>query len=388
MMAQSQYYSEELTEKIRRGMDFNAANGLSTGGGVALGYKIGKDKRFEVDPNTAPVVRKIYEMYAGGKTVTEITDYLNSLGLKTSREYAFNKNSLHTILKNKRYIGIFTYKGIETPGMMPRIVSDELFEKVAAVLEKNKKAPARAKAKEEYLLTTKLFCGHCKEMMTGFSGVGKQGKVYHDYICNGRKARPRTCNKKMVHKEYIESLVVSECRRLLSTENIRRIAAEVVAIGEAEKDTSVLKHLQKLMADNERKQKNTIDAIMESGIESVRKALGERLPVLEAEHRELEKQIAEEGKPYPTLTEEDVTFFLTQLRKGNINDVKYRKTLIFIFVNRIYLYDDRITITYNSGDEPVTISDILLSELEDREVENLAIYEKDRVLFLNGKGPL
>ncbi len=45
-------------------------------------------------------------------------------------------------------------------------------------MNKNKKAPARARAKVDYLLTTKLFCGHCKEMMTGFSGTGKMGKVY------------------------------------------------------------------------------------------------------------------------------------------------------------------------------------------------------------------
>lgn len=61
---------------------------------------------------------------------------------------------------------------------MPRIISDELFNKVAEIMNKNKKAPARARAKVEYLLTTKLFCGHCKEMMTGFSGTGKMGKVY------------------------------------------------------------------------------------------------------------------------------------------------------------------------------------------------------------------
>lgn len=49
-------------------------------------------------------------------------------------------------------------------------------------------------------------------------------------------------------------------------------------------------------------------------------------------------------------------------------------------MNKIYLYDDRITITYNSGDEPVTISDQLLSELEEKD-------EKDKVLFKNGSGP-
>lgn len=156
MMAHAQYYSDELSVKIKRGMNYNGEKCLCTGGNIALGFRVNKDRKFEVDPNTAPIVETIFEMYARG--------------------VAFNKNSLHTILKNKRYIGVYTYKGKETPGGMPRIISDELFSKVAEIMEKNKKAPARARAKVEYLLTTKLFCGRCKEMMTGYSATGKQGQ--------------------------------------------------------------------------------------------------------------------------------------------------------------------------------------------------------------------
>lgn len=378
MMSYAQYYSDELSVKIKRGMDYNAEKCLYNGGGVPLGYKISKDKHFEIDPDTAPIVQSIFEMYANGKTVTEITATLNAQGVKTSRGSSFNKNSLHTMLKNRRYLGFYIHKDKEKAGGMPRIISDELFNKVAEIMDKNRKAPARAKAKVEYLLTTKLFCGHCKEMMTGFSGTGKQGKVYHYYICNGRKNK--TCKKKMVNKDYIENLVISECRRLLSAENIRRIAKEVVAICEAEKDTTNLKRLKKQLTKNEQKQKNTINAIMESDIESVRKVLGEQIPILKNEHAELERMIAEEEAPYPTLTEADIRFFLTQLKKGNIKDIKYRKMLINIFVNKIYLYDDRVTITYNSGDKPVTISDQLLSELEEKD-------ENEKVLFLDKSGP-
>lgn len=60
--------------------------------------------------------------------------------------------------------------------------------------------------------------------------------------------------------------------------------------------------------------------------------------------------------------------------------MKYRKMLISIFVNQIYLYDDRITITFNSGDEAVTINDLLLSEIEERD-------SKIKNLFMAGDGP-
>ena len=65
-----------------------------------------------------------------------------------------------------------------------------------------------------------------------------------------------------------------------------------------------------------------------------------------------------------SLTITEVKFFLTQLRKGRADDISYRKTLINVFVNAIYLYDDKLVIFFNSGDKPVTIDDELLDQIE------------------------
>ncbi len=255
-------------------------------------------------------------MYADGKNVTGITRQLNAEGLKTSRGAKFNKNSLRTILQNRRYIGIYTYCDQETPEQMPRIISDELFYKVTDIMNQNRKAPARHKAKVEYLLTTKLFCGYCKEMMTVFSGTAKSKKVYRYYTCN--VAKKKLCNKKMVRKDYIEDLVIHECRKLLTDKNIQKIASEIVAICETEKDTANLKYLKKMLADNERRHRNAMDAILDCDDESIRKNLYAVIPKLESEQEELKKQIAIEGAKTPVLTVEGITFFLNALKKGNI----------------------------------------------------------------------
>ncbi len=57
MMAHSQYYCDELSQKIRRGMDINAEKCLSTGGNIALGFKVDDKKYFQIDPDTAPIVQ-------------------------------------------------------------------------------------------------------------------------------------------------------------------------------------------------------------------------------------------------------------------------------------------------------------------------------------------
>lgn len=362
--AMAEYYSAELGQKIRRGMDYNAEQCLCTGGNVALGYKVNKEKKFEIDTDAAPVVVRIFEMYASGKTVTEICDTLNSQGYKTSRNVPFNKNSLWRLLSNKRYIGIYTYKGNEVPDGMPRIVSDDLFYKVQDILQKNKKAPAHRKAKAEYILTTKLFCGKCRNMMTGIKGTGKSGNTYYYYKCN--EAKRKHCDKKAVHKDYIENLVIEECRRLLTKENIDIIAKEVVALCEREKDNTNVKHLEKTLRNNEKKQNNLIAAVAECGIESVRNSLYGELSRLNEEIDNLKKQLAIEKGQTLSISENEIKFFLTQMKNGNSDDLMYRKTLINTFVNRIYLYDDKLIIIFNTGDKEVTVDDKLLSDIDNQ----------------------
>ena len=359
----AEYYSAELAQKIRRGMDINAEKCLCTGGNIALGFKVAPDKHFIVDEETAPIVVKVFEMYASGQTVTEICDTLNAQGYKTSRGVAFNKNSLRKMLQNKRYIGIYTYKDKEIPGGMPRIISDDLFYKVQEVMTKNRKAPARSKARQEYLLTTKLFCGYCREMMRGYGGTGKSGKPHYYYACNNMIKK--RCKKKIVRKDYIENLVIEECRKQLTPANIDKIAREVVALCEREKDNSNLKRIEKLMRENERKQRNLMAAVAECEIDSVRKSLYVEIARLNTELDTLKNEYAIEQAGAVSLTITEVKFFLSQLRKDKADSISYRKTLINVFVNAIYLYDDKITIIFNSGDKPVTIEDELLSDIEE-----------------------
>jgi DNA invertase Pin-like site-specific DNA recombinase len=358
----AEYYSAELAQKIKRGMNINAEKCLANGSNPGLGYKVGPDKRYILDPETAPIVARIFEEYAAGKPVIEICESLNNQGYKTSKGGAFNKNSLHRMLNNRRYLGIYVFNGRETPGGMPRIVSDELFDKVQSILKKNKKAPAHSKAKQEYILTTKLFCGKCREMMTGIKGNSHTGKVYHYYKCNA--AKRKQCSKKTVQKEYIEDLVISECRKLLTAENIDKIAREVVALCEREKDNSNLRRIEKLIRDNERKQKNLMNALGECEIESVRRSLYTEIANLSEEHDALKNELAIEKAGSVSLTISEVKFFLSQLKKGDVDDLSYRKTLVNVFVNAIYLYDDKMTIYFNSGDKPVTIDGELVEQVE------------------------
>lgn len=93
--------------------------------------------------------------------------------------------------------------------------------------------------------------------------------------------------------------------------------------------------------------------------------ISERITAKRLERKSIERDLAVELKKSVTLTEPEIRFFLTALKSGDINDLKYRRTLIKILVNSVYLYDDRMTIVFNAGDEPVVVDDILLDEIEE-----------------------
>lgn len=363
VMAYDQYFSDELKEKVTRGMTLNAEKCLSNGGTTPLGYKI-ENKRYVINEDTAPIVQEVFTKYANGMSIKEICNSLNERHLKSAQGAVFNKSSLHTMLCNRKYLGIYIYNGMEIQGGMPKIIEEDLFNKVAEKMILNKKLPGRTRAKAEYLLTGKLFCGHCKTMMIGHSSnkISKNGIIYNYYKCKN-SGGSNSCKKKMVHKDYIENIVVDECRKILTPQNIRRIAKESVRIVESFDDRTEIIRLEGFMQEAQKAKENHLVSLRKCD-DTAREILIEDLSVLGAEIKELEKQLELEKTRRHKITEKQIVDQLTKLAKGDVNDIVYRKSLIKNLVNKIFLYDDRFTITFTTGDEEVTITDILLSKIE------------------------
>lgn len=355
----SEYYSAELSQKVVRGMNINAEKCLSTGGTIPLGFYIGEDRKYHIDNNTAPIVVKIFEMYANGHTMKDIIDFLNSKNYKTVRGNAFSKNSLSNMLNNKKYIGYYVYNGKEIENGVPQIVNNELFEKCQTILQKNKKAPARKKAKEEYLLTTKLFCGKCNSEMVGISGKGKNGNKYCYYRC--KNANLKLCDKKTISKPYIENLVINETKKILTDENIKKISKQIVKLCQKESSFSILSSLTKQLNKNKRETENLIKVIENGNISDL---ILERIAEKKKEKDNIEKQIRIEKMKTPNITYEKVEKFLKYFKDGEISDIRFKKGLINIFVNKIILYENKITILYNIQDSysNILFNNVLVSQ--------------------------
>ena len=355
----AEYYSVELSQKILRGMKINAEKCLSNGSNPGLGFKVDKDRQFYVDPKEAAIVREVFERYSQGETATDIIDDLNDRNIRTSRGNPFNKNSLHRMFRNKRYIGIYTYKDTEIVGGMPRIIDDGLFYRVQDILERNKVAPARTRGKNEYLLTTKLFCGHCGEMMTGYTGTSKQGTRYHYYICNGRKAK--RCSKKMISKSTIEESVINICLGLLTEEKIEIISDRVLIASNRSDEIASIKRLKSAIADADHAIENLWRAL-EYG-QSV-EMITERIRIRKQEKEELEKQLAKEELKFQGFDYSQIRAYLYHIKNLPGDDMEKKRALINIFINRIYLYDDHYTLILNGGNRGVELENIPLEVLD------------------------
>lgn len=191
----AEYYSAELSEKVVRGMTENVLKGKYNGGTIPIGFKVDEEKFFQIDPLKAPFVVEAFQRYNDGATMKELMNWLNDSGVTPNRNQKFTYNSVQKLLTNKRYIGENHFKDIVMPDSIPAIVDKDLFEEVQLKIKKNSRAPARHKAEDDYLLTTKLFCGMCGAMMFGECGTGRNKIVHHYYKCATAK-RFKTCKKK------------------------------------------------------------------------------------------------------------------------------------------------------------------------------------------------
>ena len=352
----AEYFSAELSIKVKRGMKLNAEKCLYNGGPPTLGYKINKNKEYELDPDSAKIIEYIYNEYSKGKTANNICDVLNKQGYKTSRNTPFSESTIYHILRNTKYIGIYTQKDIQIKDGIPRIISDDLFCKVADRLKENKKAPAKAKAKEKYLLTGKLFCGHCKEPMSGYSGIGRKGIKYTYYICNGRKKKK--CNKQNVHKEYIENIVIDKCRELLSDDNINRMVDLFITKSNKEYAQSEIVRLEKKISELDKQINNLTMTIANCNLPIAQQKLCEQLEELSQAKILVESQLSEQQVVQHQISADTVKQFLLMLRSGNYDTESTRIALVTVLINKIYLYDDHMIIIFNTGhgEENVDIS--------------------------------
>lgn len=337
----AEYYSAELSQKVRRGMNETRLKGNFTGGHILYGYKK-QDKKLVIDEERAEVVRFIFEQYSIGVYVKDILFKLDRRGI-TYNGKEFVRSTVYNILKNKKYAGIYRFNGEIIENMFPQIVPTDIFEKVRAKVQKNHYG--KRSVQVVYLLRNKLKCGYCGQSVNAECGTSQSGEKKYYYKCWGRKHN--RCKKSVIRKDILEKLVLDKIVSELNRPQIMNaIVSNLMQMQELQaKEASALNMILKEKRQTDTALNNLMAAI-EQGI--ISNTTNKRLHELESKQEELERQILiEKSKLAVQLPESTVRKFYTDALKAE------PKLLIDCLIKEIVLYDDKIEIYFNS---PIKLS--------------------------------
>ncbi len=225
MASIAEFYSGNLSIEAKKGLRQKVKIG-GTPGKAPLGYKNLRDKRkgkdiglVVVDDVMGPIVTQAFNLYASGEyTLSSLTDELNNLGLRMAEtkslpERPVSIQHVHRILHNRYYIGVITYSGVEYEGEHQRLIDDETFEVVQALLaardlnkDKRRKRP--------HPLKGNLFCARCGRRMGISAPTNRYGNTYPYFYCLGRQKDTSSCDQPYVPVQELEEAAADYFRRV------------------------------------------------------------------------------------------------------------------------------------------------------------------------------
>ena len=334
----AEYYSAELSQKVKRGMNETRLKGNFTGGNIIYGYKV-ENHKVVINEEQAEVVRFIYEQYALGVYVKDIIQKLNEKHIY-NRGKPFARNTIYNILKNEKYSGIYRHNKEVFENMYPRIVSQEIYDKVRKKTSQNHYG--KRSIEVVYLLRNKLKCGYCGEPISAECGTSSKGNKRRYYKCLGKKRHTTNCNKQTVRKEILEDLVIKTLiEQLNSPKTLDKIINNILKVQESEDcGNTLLTSLNKEKIETQKILDNIMKAV-EQGI--VNNTTNKRMTELEKKLEDIERQIVvEKSKTNFKLTKEDILNYFNDALKLE------PQLLINYLVKQIILYNDKMQIYFNS----------------------------------------
>ena len=351
----NEYYSVNLAREVKKGLKENALVCKHNGGTPPLGYGVDKDLHYFIIEKEAEAVKIIFEKFLEGYTYPQICNILSKKHYKTKTGKEFGYNSIHDILKNEKYTGVYIYgygsrakkRGqpseeiIKIEGGMPKIIEKDLFNSVQEKLKGRRFMGGTYQAKENYLLSGLIFCGKCGHKYVG-SAKSKTRIVYE---CSGK--RTNSCNNSYIKKDYIEKITIDKLKSIFNSQENIKILAEKVneKYDELYKDTKNEKKetIQELNEVN-KKIANINNAIINGFYNS---AMNEESKQLEQQKDILERKLylIDSISKKPFLSIEDIRLSLQKdLSELEHSNTTMAKLIIQNYVKKILINEKDIDI--------------------------------------------
>lgn len=331
----AEYYSAELSQKVKRGLNESRQKGLFTGGNLPYGYKV-ENKRVVIDEQKAHVIRHIFNRYAEGAQVLTIIEELTRAGVY-NHDKPFAKSTVHRILACEKYIGIMRHGNEVFTNTYPPIIDVDLFNLIQEKIAINRYG--KRDENNLALLKGKVFCGKCGKPIVIETGTARNGKIIRYYKCSGKKRRLNTCSLKPVIKERLEKDILDVALNVIKNETIDAIANHIVEYRkECAKDTSTLNRLRAQKQEKGVALNNLVMAIEQGIITNTTKS---RIEALEEELSQLEIQILnEETREFRVISHEDIVRYLRHALTQELN------TIYTALIEKVIVFDKKVEIYF------------------------------------------
>lgn len=213
----AEYESRNNATEVLKGMTRKAQVG-GTPGRAPIGYRnvtrIVEDREVhtvEIDPERGPLIQWAFEAYASGEwTTIQLHEALVEKGLKclpngrAKTPGPIHRSIVSDILHNRYYLGYVTFRGVEYEGRHQPLISEQVFERVQALLKARHRAGEKQRVHHHYLKGS-VFCGRCGSRLCITKAKGNGGEYLY-FFCLGRHKGSR-CPQRYVSVEKVEQAV-------------------------------------------------------------------------------------------------------------------------------------------------------------------------------------
>lgn len=366
MAALAQQESESLSANVRIGIQFRNQQGkVMVNHNHFLGYTKDEEGMLIIDMEQAAIVRRIYAEYMDGASLLQIRRGLEADGIRNGAgNLRWHETNIRQILTNEKYIGdallqktctvnTLEKKRLPNKGIAPQyyvegsqepIIDKEVFLRVQAELARRANLLSDGKRRvysSRYALSSMVYCGHCGDVYRRikWNNRGKRSTVWR---CVSRLDKMTSCTRcpaRTIREEELQAAVVTAINDAWSgrdtvlpvlEENIRK----VLEAGTEEQLEAINETIRARQAD-----------LLDAGSDQERiDAIGEDIVRLRQERQDIMTRAAQDDERRQRI--DDLMAFLA----GQTTAVtEYSDVLTRRLVERVTVYDDRLTVEFKSG---------------------------------------
>ena len=293
----AEFYSLNLATEIRKGQKQAIEDGYLGHGYTPYGYRAVRDgerKRLEIDPETGPIIKKLFEMSASGSAMKDLMLFLNSSKLKPKRAARWGRRLVRLLLEGEAVTGVRKYKGMRIENAHPAIISKETFEKSKE--QRTRWRGIRNPNHRVYHLVGAATCDRCGGRITSKSTDRGKYKYYLcDYAIDKGVLAQGTCTTKHALADDVEQKVKELVIEKLENYNLNKALLEKGKTNQDNNKKSDEEELLKTeLKDIEKQKENIINAIV-TGINPDH--FKQKLDELSERKNQIEEELETKKKP-------------------------------------------------------------------------------------------